>query len=449
MSDRATEERVRHADTLWVVYHDFAGLARGKVVPQERVRAVLDEGVSFALANWDFTIDNRQVPDPGYGADSGDFRVIPDPSTAVDIPDSDGVVQVLGNLQLDGKPWDGDPRARVSRQVDRLSAYGIRATVAFEAEFALAGVAEDDWQPLFDGPMFTMEPVAARWAMFGAMLADLEAMDVHVHQFAKEYGPAQFELSLLPADPVTAVDRFLVARAAIKARIAKSGPIATFMPKPWSDKPGNGLHVHVGLTDADGRTVAGDPSDRTRLSDVARHAVGGLLKHAAGQVALASSTPNSSKRLIPGSWAPAHAAWGYGNRAALVRVPGFGDARRMEFRAGDSSCNPYLHVAGLLGSIVDGLDHELEPGNPVDADIGHWSDERASLAGIRRLPADLPSALEALASDEVLTDVLGPSISEHFQKVKRLEWDAYESEAGPHDVNTVSPYERRTYLVPL
>ena len=438
------------ADALWVVYHDYAGLGRAKAVPRGRFDAVAREGVTFAMANWDLAITDEQVPHPVFGADSGDFRAVPDPDTLVAVPHRPGVAQAFPWLTDDaGRPWDGDPRAVLATQVERLRRLGIAVRVAFEAEFVIVpgsdpGALRDD-----TSRMFTVEGLDARWPLAARILDDLDATGIAVHQFAKEYGPGQFEVSLLPAEPLVAVDRFLLARQLIRAAARDMGATASFMPKPFDDLPGNGLHVHLGLSRADDPAVdlIADADDPAGLAPTAGPPIAGLLAHAAGQTALASPTPNSSKRLLPGSWAPAHVCWAIGNRSALVRVPGRGAGRHLEVRSGDASMNPYIHLTGLLASIADGVERDLPLPAEARVDVGHMADDEAAAAGFPRLPADLAAAVDAFEADEVLRDAVGTVIAQHYVDVKRFEWDLYRERSGLDEGSTeVSDWERRTYF---
>jgi glutamine synthetase len=294
--------------------------------------------------------------------------------------------------------------------------------------------------------MFTQAALDARWELVARIVDGLEHMGIGVHQVAKEYGPGQYEVSLLPDAPLAAVDGYLMARDLVKALARERGIVATFMPKPRADLAGNGLHVHLSLTDAHGHAVLPDSTDPGALSEIGRAVVAGLLAHATGQAGLGSPTPNSYKRLLPGSWAPAHVAWGFGNRATLIRVPAAGAGRHLEYRSGDASANVYLHLAGLLAAMADGIERRLVPSLPVERDLGH--DPTDSPAAETRLPDRLDAALDALEADGVLAAALGPVILEHYLAVKRFEWTSYLDESGlaPEDTS-VSDWERDTYLV--
>jgi glutamine synthetase len=165
--------------------------------------------------------------------------------------------------------------------------------------------------------------------------------------------------------------------------------------------------------------------------------VGGLLAHAPALCGVGAPTVNSYKRLLPGSWSPAHICYGAGNRAALVRVPDAG-ARHVEFRAGDNTSNPYLFLAALLAAGLDGIRHDLDPGAPVMDDVGHLSQEEAAQRGLTLLPRSAPEALDAVEADATIMDVLGPVIGPALLRVKRSEAMAYALEVGA--------WERAAYL---
>ncbi|HLA16749.1 MAG TPA: glutamine synthetase family protein [Candidatus Limnocylindrales bacterium] len=434
---------------LWISYHDYAGLARAKAVGPDRLDDALVHGVGWAKANWDLAITDHQVPEPAYAADSGDLRLVPDPATIRPLPHRERAALAYGWLaEPDGTPWGGDPRRRLAAAEEALRTRGLTVSTGIEAEFYFARRSEDgSFEPDDRGRMFSQAELDARWWFLEAVLEGLATMGIAVHQIAKEYGQGQYELSLLPTGALAAVDAFLAARDLIKALARDEGVVAAFMPKPHEDFPGCGLHVHLSLSDASGEDVVIDPGDPDRLSTTGEAAVAGLLAHAVGQTALGSATPNSFKRLLPGSWAPAHAMWAFGNRSALIRIPSPGAGRHLEYRSGDMSANLYLHLTGLLAAIVDGLDRGAQPPPAVQADVGHLSDADAAALGAQRLPTRLDAALDALEADSVLRAALGPIVVPHYLAVKRFEWASYLAESGlePTDVR-VSEWERDAYL---
>ncbi len=162
-----------------------------------------------------------------------------------------------------------------------------------------------------------------------------------------------------------------------------------------------------------------------------------MLAHARGLSGIGAPTVNSYKRLLPGSWSPAHIVYGSGNRAALVRIPQ-GGPLHVEFRSGDNTSNPHLFLAALLAAGLDGIERGLDPGEPVHDDVGHWTVEETSARGISFLPRTVAKALNALETDATLMRALGPVIGPAFLRVKRSELEAYDLE--------VTEWERTAYL---
>ena len=442
-----TSDPLQGADALWVVHHDYAGFGRAKSIPPARFDEVLRDGVTFGLAAWDYTFTGMHVPGPGFGLQSGDYRVRPDASTLIRLPHLDGVAQVYGDLFEGERPWDGDPRGRLRAAVAELAGHGYDARVALEVEFlVLRPDPESGVAPVETGPMYGTAALEDQWAdWIHRIIVSLREAGVAVHQFAREGSPGQYELSLLPADPITACDRYLVARQIIKASVPEP-LVATFMPKPYPDLAGNGLHVHVSLERSGVGPVLPDLADPDALSPEGLTIVAGLLRHAPAQCAIGSPTPNSYQRLVVGSGAPTHATWSFGNRSALVRIPGPGAARRIEYRAGDASSNIYLHMAGLLATVAGSLRGGVSQAEPVDLDLGSLSAAEIDQLSLVALPRSLDSALDALEADEVVSAALGPTLLRHYLPLKRFEQALRQEAAGQNDPQE---WDRATYLEAL
>jgi glutamine synthetase len=179
--------------------------------------------------------------------------------------------------------------------------------------------------------------------------------------------------------------------------------------------------------------------DNEPLSSLGLHFLGGLLAHAPALAGAGSPIVNSYKRLLPGSWSPAHICWGVGNRAALVRIPSMGRRRRIEYRSGDNACNPFIYLTAVLAAGLDGIRNQIEPPAPVEDDVGAVAtEEEAAARGLEFLPRSLPEALTALEADQVVAEALGPVVLAEFLKVKRSELAAYNLH--------VHPWERKMYL---
>jgi glutamine synthetase len=218
------------------------------------------------------------------------------------------------------------------------------------------------------------------------------------------------------------------------------GLVCSFMPKPFANRPGNGMHMHVSLIDGQ-KNLFQDKSDPKglELSEMAYHFLGGLLAHAPALTALCAPTVNSYKRLVVGrsltgaTWAPAYISYGDNNRSTMVRIP----KGRLELRLGDGSCNPYLATAAVIAAGLDGIAKKTDPGAPRNVNLYEWSEAQLKEAGIGLLPQNLDAALDALQADSVICEALGPVAGE-FLKYKRMEWIEY--------MRFVSDWEIRQYL---
>ncbi len=423
---------------LWICYTDYNGRLAGRSIPRSRFAHVAERGTNFAKANFNFTILDQQVPDPRFTADTGDVLALPDPEAVYPLPFHPGSALSLAQLhEEDGSLWAGCPRAALKRAAAALADVGLGALVGLEPEFYL--FTDEALTPATQAGMYTIAGLDAQALFIEQLTQHLVEMDIPLEQIGKEYGPGQYEATVSPADPVTAVDRYLVFRLTVRSVARAHGLLASFMPKPDAALAGCGLHVHLSLRDlASGADRTSDPNHPSGLSTEARAFLGGWLAHAEALTGLGAPTANSAKRLQPASWAPAHICWGVGNRAALVRVPGVGTRARLEFRSGDNTCNPYLFVAGLIWAGLDGLRRSLDPGPSVEADVGRLPARELAARGIRGLPRSTEAALAALAEDTVLGTGLGPLLHQEFLRVKRAELASYELQ--------VTPWERTAYF---
>jgi len=426
---RALEERL-DADGirgLWIVFHDYAARACAKWVPREAVPGALRRGGVFATANLNFSIDDVQAEKPRFAAHTGDFFAVPDPATYAPVPYRTGIGRVLSYLHTEaGELWDGCPRGRLSVVIDALAERGFAARVAFEPEFSLFRKTDDgNYVPVDEFTMYSVDRVDANAALLQSIEAALAAQGVRVVQIRSEYGPAQVEINLHHEPPMKAADDLVTFRETVKALARDAGLVATFMPKPFEQLAGSGVHVHLSLWDREGNDSRSEGDGPAGLSRELATFMAGVLAHAEAICGVAAPTVNSYKRLQPGSWAPAHIAYASENRAALVRVPGT-TRRRIEFRAGDHTSNPYFVLTALLAAGIDGLDQKLDPGAPAEGDIGHLNAADLARQGVRLLPRWAGAALDAVAADEVVMRALGPICGPEMLRVKRWELERYQ-----------------------
>jgi glutamine synthetase len=239
-----------------------------------------------------------------------------------------------------------------------------------------------------------------------------------------------FEVNFEHGRPLEAAERYFRYKQAFRLVARQHGMVGSFMPKPFAAGVGAGLHLHVSCLGPGGEDLFGGGLSGVELTDRGRWFVGGLLRHAPSLIALGSPSVNSFKRLQPGTWAPTHAAYGAGNRSAMIRIVqgrtdlrGEAATRRIEIRSPDGTCNPYLLAGAVLAAGLDGVRNQLDPGPPTDYDIAH---PEASGRTPNDLPPSFPrsldAALDCLEADEALREVLGAAIVDAFLKIKRIEW---------------------------
>jgi glutamine synthetase len=277
-----------------------------------------------------------------------------------------------------------------------------------------------------------------------AVLA-LERIGISVEFSHHEVAPGQQEIDLRYADALTTADNIMTFRHVVKEVALSQGVHATFMPKPYTDQPGSGMHTHLSLFEGE-RNAFYDGADPAKLSKTARAFIAGLLVHAREYTAVTNQWVNSYKRLFPMQLpdriteSPAFVSWGHLNRSALVRVPAFGkpNSARVEVRSLDSATNPYLAFAVLLGAGLKGIEegYELPPG--AEDDVWSLSPAERKAMGYDALPENLAEAIDVMAQSELVPEVLGEHVFDFFLRNKRAEWEQYRRE--------VTPYERQRYL---
>ncbi len=440
-------------ENLWVIYHDYSGRSCTKTIPKERFATVVERGVVFARANVDFTLEDHQAIGAVFMAETGDFLAVPDPNSYAPLPYHEATARVFAFMRADdaGSLWVGCPRSQLQRILAAYAGEGLRVRVGFEAEFILfekdsplggvRGAPDEDggYRPADTDGMFTVAGLDRHYDLWQRVIDSLHGMGVAVDQLGKEYGPAQYEATTHYTEPLKAVDDYLTFKEVVRSLARQAGYVASFMPKPYAQLPGCGLHLHLSLWDQEGKKdlSIGQKEDEP-LSPLGRHFVGGLLSHARALSGAGSPIVNSYKRLLPGSWSPAHVCWGVGNRAALVRIPAMGRRRHIEYRSGDNAANPFIFLTAVLAAGLDGIKQQIEPPAPVEDDVGHLSDQEATERGLEFLPRNVSEALAAFEADQVVTGALGPVIPAEFLKVKRSELAAYDLH--------VHPWERSLYL---
>ena len=413
---RESMPRPLPVDTVWVrfVFVDHAGIPKCKAVHRDSFERRASAGVG--LAKGVLALDPSGALHPASGLSPvGECRIVPDLSTLTALPFAQGQAMVSCDMtEPDARtPWDGCPRTALKRVLKQLGERGCKSVASYEAEFYV-------WGP--DGPL-DRTPYAGSFALtsaaeFVAKLAEtLEEMGIRPEQCHAEVGHGNLELSVGEAEALAAADRRVQVLETIRGVAHRMGLETTLAPKPYLDQAGNGHHLHLSVFE-DATPVLFDASGA--LSSRGSSFVAGVLDHLPAIMAFTAPSPNSYQRLAPGMWSSAYAAYGPDNREAAVRiaspVAGAESATaNIELKPVDVTANPYLALAAVLVAGMDGMERNLDPGEPTTVDPATLSEEERAERNIRPLPASLDQALNTLENDKVLIEALGaPLVRTHL-----------------------------------
>jgi len=443
---------MNHADYILLHFTDILGFLKGRTIPAEEAKKVLKEGVGF---------DGSSMIG-GVSIEESDMIMKPDASTFAVCPYyfyDKSVVSFICNIHHpNGERFESDPRHVCQKATEKALRQGYEPTAATELEFYLVQKSKDDKiypveNHLIDKQRyFDIAPGRDITETYRMDVSNaLFSMGITVEREQHEAGAAQNEITFKYSDPITTSDNTMRHKFAAKAVAdRKYGWIATFMPKPWPDKPGNGMHIHIGLFNPKtGKNTFYDSKGYAQLSQKCRYFIGGLLEHAKALCAIVAPTVNSYKRLVPGYEAPIHIAWSRRNRSALIRVPEYFHGKekeaRIEFRCPDPLCNPYLAYTVILEAGLEGIKKKIEPEEPVDTNVYHLSKAKRRELGVGVLPTSLKEALEEWKSDDICIKALGKENAEKYMELKTGEWRDYEPHI-PNKKNEVTQWEIQKYL---
>ncbi|TCK21795.1 type III glutamate--ammonia ligase [Pseudonocardia endophytica] len=425
------------------MFVDLHGKPCAKAVPIEAFDLLVGGGAGFA---------GYAAGDLGQSPADPDISAVPDPSSYTPLPWKPGLAVLHCDPWVDGKPWPYAPRVILRRLLDDLSERrGWTMKTGMELEYTLLRRAEDGSLEFADPhdtshkPCYEIKGLTRMWDHLSAVSKNLNALGWGNYANDHEDGTGQFENNWHYSDALTTADRAVFFRYMIHMLAHDNGMVATFMPKPFRDKTGNGLHIHQSLWSAHGEELFADDGGGLGLSALGRSYLGGLVEHGRACAAVICPTVNSYKRIGVGStasgatWAPAYVAHGGNNRTLMMRVP---EGGRIEHRGVDGSANPYLATAALLASGLDGIDGGMDPGAPTDDNLFELPTDEVRRRGIRQLPSTLERAVEELVDDDVLRAALGKvsggDFIDYFATVKQREFDEYHS--------VVSDWEIQRYL---
>jgi glutamine synthetase len=415
---------------MTITWMDYNGIPRSRTVPIASLPQVTARGIGVSTVSAVFdTHDNITFAHEGLSTPSGDVRLIPDLRGFTRLAGQPALAWSPGRLvAVDGSPWPYDPRSVLEAQVHAAIAEGLQIKAGYEMEFVLttAGDFNDSGEPrlAYQAPAYSPHALLEVDEFVADLLADLAANGVPVNQLHAEYGPAQVELSIVASDPITAADRQLLTRQTIHAAARAHGLRASFAPLFTAAGVGNGWHVHTSVW-RDGRNLlASSATGEDRPGPEGAGWLGGLLRDLRALAAITAPSVPSLARLRPGYFSSAYQFWGVENREAPLRyVLGstlLGAAHaNVELKVSDASANPYLALAAVIAAGLAGLRDGADPGEPIQADPGGWSEQDRAARGVTRLPTTPAEQEEALTANKRLTEVLGESLLGAFLAVRR------------------------------
>jgi glutamine synthetase len=431
---RTIEERDVRFVRLW--FTDVVGSLKSVALAPAEVEGAFDEGLGF---------DGSSIEGLARVSES-DMLLQPDPSTFQILPwrgETEPTSRMFCDiLTPDGEPSPADPRNVLKRTLAKAAELGFTCYTHPEIEFYLL---ESDRLgpsgapvPIDQGGYFDHVPGGVAQDFRRTVVNMLESVGISVEFSHHEGGPGQNEIDLRYADALQTADNIMTFRTVVKEVAIQQGAYATFMPKPFTDFPGSGMHTHFSLFEGDTNAFH-EPGAEFQLSKTARHFIAGLLKHANEFTAVTNQFVNSYKRLWGGGEAPSYLSWGHNNRSALVRVPlykpGKGQSARVEYRGIDSATNPYLSYAVLLGAGLKGIEEEYELPPAAEDDISSLTSAERRVLGHSPLPSSLYDAIGTMEDSELMAEILGEQVFEYFLRNKRQEWNEYRLEVTPYELH--------------
>ena len=429
---RTIEERGVKFVRLW--FTDVAGTLKSVAIAPAEVEGAFAEGLGF---------DGSAIEGLSRSYEA-DMLAQPDPSTFQILPwrgEIDPTARMFCDIMTpDGQPAAADPRNVLRRALAKARDLGFSFYIHPEIEFYLlksSQIGPEGPIPVDKAGYFDNVPGGTAHDFRRRAVSMLEQLGISVEFSHHEGGPGQNEIDLRYADALTMADNIMTFRTVIKEVAIEQGVYATFMPKPFTEHPGSGMHTHMSLFEGDTNAFY-DASGQYHLSKVGRQFIAGLLRHAPEITAVTNQYVNSYKRLWGGGEAPSFVCWGHNNRSALIRVPLYkpdkGQSSRIEYRAIDSAANPYLAYALLLAAGLKGIENEYELPAETEDNVWDLTDSERRAMGIQPLPQSLDHAIRKLEESELAAETLGEQVFSYVLANKQAEWSSYRTQVTPFEL---------------
>ncbi len=429
---RTVEERGIRFIRLW--FTDVLGFLKSVSISPAELEVAFEEGMTFDGSSID-----------GYARiQEADMLARPDPTTFAVIPwrTEQQVARMFCDISMpDGEAFGGDPRTVLKRNLEKASEMGYTFFAAPELEFFYFADSGPEPQVLDRGGYFDLTPLDGAQDYRRKTINALEQLGIPIEHSHHEVAPSQHEIIARYTDALTMADNIMTSRLTVKEVALQEGIYATFMPKPLQDHDGSGMHLHLSLFEGETNAFH-EPGTQGGMSKVGQAFIDGVLRHAAEMTAVTNQWVNSYKRLVGGFDAPVYMSWARNNQSALVRVPtvkkGKPSSVRVEYRAADAACNPYLALSVILAAGLSGIREGYELPPEISADLHQMTPAERAAVGAKRLPDTLASALDIMEESDLVAEALGEHVFNWFLRNKRAEWTRYQSH--------VSRFELETYL---
>ncbi|HIK18028.1 MAG TPA: glutamine synthetase [Leptolyngbyaceae cyanobacterium M33_DOE_097] len=410
---------------------DMHGVSRLKVVPVNKVEGYARQGLNFYGGTLALDTSSLVVPASGYHAERKfkDHLIFPDFSTLTPVPWLEKTAKVICDpVEYSGEAMAIAPRYVLKQVLDLAASMGFDVMMGHEFEFYLLD--GKTRQPLFGGCQIFNHLRSQYNSDIETMVRYLEESNIDIITYNCEHAPSQFEINYGPAIGLAAADKAFNFKTAVKEIAHRLGYLATFMTKPYPDKSGSCCHFHISLWNKEnGENAFLDTGDELGLSSTAKSFIEGILTHARGLMPMIGPTPNCYRRLKPHTFAPSKVSWGIEDRSSMVRVKATNDDRtHFEIRAASGLSNPYLTAAGVLAAGLLGIKKQLALRSTGDCP----GEENPAFPW---LPQSLGEALDSLAADSEMKQLLGEEFVRVFTEVKRFELDRFDRHVSDWEIN--------------
>jgi glutamine synthetase len=425
-------------------YVDIHGIPKGKFVPIDH----LDNMAHGSELYTGYALDGL-----GQAPNEDEIASVPDLDSITQLPWRPEVAWMPADNTFHGEPYDINTRVALKKVLKQAADMGFGLNLGIECELYVLKENEDGTLsvPNKDDKLskaaYDVRCFMDQFDFLDKVATTINHLGWDLYSFDHEDANGQYEFDFQYSDALTMCDRFIFFRYMAKEYAKEEGLLATFMPKPFANRTGNGAHFNMSLYDLEtGKNLfACDPADDPKglgLTELGYQFIGGIIKHGRALCAAFSPTVNSYKRLVRQgsmatfSWAPVFNSFGSNNRTNSIRVPMKGG--RCESRNADGSLNPYLAATLALAAGLEGIREGIDPGAPQDDNLYELSEDERRKRGIEFLPQSLIEAVDAFASDPFIEQTLGKALSDEFIRYKTQEWNEFHQRISAWEIERYS-----------